>query len=100
MVFAFLKALSVTYSASASRESFESRQGHAPEQETTETQSFESMSPHATGLIATSAHAATGVTFLGAGWSWSQFILSDPRIPAGSPNEPRCLVTDVFDRGE
>ena len=58
MVFAFLKALSVTYSASASRESFESRQGHAPEQETTETQSFESMSPHATGLTATSAHAA------------------------------------------
>jgi hypothetical protein len=37
MVFAFLRALSVTYAASASRESYESRQGNAQEEETTET---------------------------------------------------------------
>jgi hypothetical protein len=37
MVFAFLRALSVTYAASASRKTDESRQGNAPEEETTET---------------------------------------------------------------
>jgi hypothetical protein len=36
-VFALLRALSVTYSASASRESYESCQGNAPEAKTTET---------------------------------------------------------------
>ena len=36
-VFAFLRALSVTYTASASRDNYESRQGNAPKEETTET---------------------------------------------------------------
>ena len=72
-MFTFLKSLSVTYSASASRDSFESRQGNAPvEEETTETQSFESRSPHATRLIATSFYAAVGAFLFGDGFAYEE----------------------------
>src|SRR5665213_2424227 len=103
MVFAFLSALSVTYSASASRESLESRQGNAPEEETTETQSFESMSPHATGLIATSASAAWGVRSCPVMDPYPDGISCrscgrSSRGVAGSAHEDRRVVAEVGSR--
>jgi hypothetical protein len=60
MVFAFLRALSVTYAASASREATSPARETRRRRRRRKPQSFESTSPHATGLIATSASAAVG----------------------------------------